>query len=388
MNTLQHKLVIDKNKYPLLFTIKKKNLEQTIYKIFETGYKCLYPDNKNLDTNIQNYELVNKINTLETTLEKLIGLSSTSSKKGEIGENLIEKIITDKYGDIKFTDMSKTDHSGDAWIKFDSLNDKIMLEIKNYTNKVNKDEIIKMKNDMKTNNINWGIFISWNSKINNYREFDIDTFNHQGQVYTIILISNLSNDIDRIDMGIQIIKKLILNYSKSENFPWVTNKIKSDLDKLNELILINYQLRDWFEEMELSIKSSLSKYYNKLRDYQLEIDLLVKNITENIKGTINESLSSNYNNNNQNYNNLLELYKDNKKILSVLSKIVDKLNKKNINIDNIQTNNCNLLKNNNQFGFLKVQTKKILLFIQKYNMTLEFNLLDNDDTLKIVDSIL
>ena len=61
MNTLQHKLVIDKNKYPLLFTIKKKNLEQTIYRIFETGYKCLYPDNKNLDSNIQNYELVIKL---------------------------------------------------------------------------------------------------------------------------------------------------------------------------------------------------------------------------------------------------------------------------------------------------------------------------------------
>jgi len=386
MNTLQHNINIDENKYPLLFTIKKKELDNIIHKIFDTGYKCLYPNTKNLDTNINNYDLVNKINTLETTLEKLIGLSSTSSRKGEIGENLIEKIITDKYGDITFTDMSKTDHSGDAWINFDSFNDKIMLEIKNYTNKVNKDEVIKMKNDMKTNNINWGIFISWNSNINNYREFDIDTFNHQGQVYTIILISNLSNDIDRIDMGIQIIKKLISNYSTSENFPWVTNKIKSDLDKLNELILINYQLRDWFEEMEISIKSSLNKYYNKLRDYQLEIDLLVKNITENIKGTINESL---YNNNDiNNYNNLLELYKDNKKILSILSKITDKLNKKTINVEDISKNNCNLIKNNTKIGFLKIQTKKILLFIQKYNMTLEFNLVDNDDTLKILDSIL
>ena len=135
-----------------------------------------------------------------------------------------------------------------------------------------------------------------------------------------------------------------------------------------------------------SIKSSLNKYYNKLRDYQLEIDLLVKNITENIKGTINESL---YNNNDiNNYNNLLELYKDNKKILSILSKITDKLNKKTINVEDISKNNCNLIKNNTKIGFLKIQTKKILLFIQKYNMTLEFNLVDNDDTLKILDSIL
>jgi hypothetical protein len=378
MNTIEHNITIHKDIYPIIFSIKKKELDSTILKIFDTGYKCLYPDENNIDKNVNNYELVNKISTLDSTLERLIGLSSNSSKKGELGENLIEKIITSKYGDIKYTDMSNTGHSGDAWIKFDSLNDNIMLEIKNYTNKVNKDEIIKMKDDMKTNNINWGVFISWNSTVNNYREFDIDTFNHQGQVYTIIIISNLSNDVDRLDMGIQILRKLISNYSNSEKFPWVTNKIKSDLDKLNEIIMINYQLRDWFQEMESSIKSSLNKYYSKLRDYQLEIDSIVKNITENINGTmINSVVDNDYN-----YQELLEKYKDNKKIAPVLAKIVDNFQKNNIIVDE-----NNIIKENNIIGNIKIQQKKILLFIDKYNMTLEFNLEDNDNTLTLLDSL-
>ena len=378
MNTMDVNINIDKKKYPILFSIKKSDLDNTILKIFDVGYNCLYPDETKVEQNVNSFDLANKISTLDTTLGRLIGLSSTSSKKGELGENLIEKIITEKYGDIKYTDMSKTGHSGDAWIKFDSLTDNIMLEIKNYTNKVNKDEIIKMKNDMKTNNINWGVFISWNSGINNYREFDIETFNHQGQVYTIIMISNLSNDVDRLDMGIQILRKLISNYSNSEKFPWVTNKIKSDLDKLHEIITINYQLRDWFEEMESSIKSSLNKYYNKLRDYQLEIDSLVKNIIENINGTVTESLVDN----DYNYQELHEKYKDNKKIVPVLAKLVDNFQKNNISVEE-----NNLIKENNKVGTIKVQQKKILLLVDKYNMTLDFNLEDNDNSLKLLDSL-
>nr|QFG74245.1 MAG: hypothetical protein [Megaviridae environmental sample] len=380
MNTLTCKIILNKEEYPILTKLKKSELNGVILEIFNTGYKCIYP--KEINTNIKNNELLNKINTLETTLERLIGLSSTSSKKGELGEALIEEQITQKYGDIKYTDMSKTSHSGDAWIKFDSLNDKIMLEIKNYTNKVNKDEIIKMKNDMKTNNINWGVFISWNSGVNNYREFDIDTFNHQGQVYTIIIISNLSNDVDRLDMGMQLIKKLIQNYSNSEKFPWVTNKIKSDLEKLNEIIMINYQLRDWFNEMENSIKGSLNKYYTKLRDYQLEIDSLVKNITNNINGTIEESIISP----NFNFENILEKYKDNKKLLPMLSKIIDKLQKNNIYMTDFNENN--LYKDQEKIGNIKIQTKKILLIIHKYNMTLEYSFESNDSALNVLDSLL
>lgn len=377
MDTLNHNLKLTKKDYPYLFKLRKKELEPLLDDIFKTGYNCIF--NEQTKVNTENNQIAYKISSLENTLEKLIGLSVNSSKKGELGENLVEEILKKKYSDINYTNMSTVKHSGDAWIKFNDINDNIMLEIKNYVTKVDKDEIIKMKNDMKTNNINWGIFISWNSSVNNYKEFDIDTFNHQGQVYTIIILTNLSNDIDRIDMGIQLIRKLILNYSNSEKFPWVTNKIKSDLDKLNEIIQINYQLRDWYDEMEKSIKLSLNKYYSKLRDYQLEIDTLVKNITLNINGTMEESLCIN----NYDYHSFLENYKDNKKIFPILTKIIDKFKEKNIFIDNFI-----LLKNEKTIGLIKVQCKKIFININKYSMTLEFSGDDNHETLNLLTSVL
>ena len=44
-------------------------------------------------------------------------------------------------------------------------NMKIILEIKNYTNTVNRDEITKLEYDMKYNNINWAIMTSFNSNL-------------------------------------------------------------------------------------------------------------------------------------------------------------------------------------------------------------------------------
>ena len=151
------------------------------------GYEIYSPNN--LDNKIDNNKITNKIDNLGVVLEKLIGLSVSSSKKGELAENILENIITKKYGDIKYNNMSQVNHSGDAWLNFDSFNQVVMLESKNYSIKVNKDEVIKMKNDMITNNIQWGILVSFNSQVQGYRNFDIETFNHQGKIYTIVILS-------------------------------------------------------------------------------------------------------------------------------------------------------------------------------------------------------
>ena len=270
---MEFNLQLNKQDYPLLFKIKKKELNKVINDIFKLGYNKYFPS---FDTdNEESNGIESKLDVLETTLEKLIGLSSTSSRKGELAENMLENLISLKYGDIKYTDMSQVNHSGDAWLNIDGIDNTIMLESKNYTTKVNKEEITKMRNDMITNNIRWGIFVSWNSQIQGFRDFDIETFNHQGNVFTIIMIAKLSDDVDRLDMGIQVVRKLLKNYSELNKFPWVTSKITHDLDQLNGVINLNYQLRNWFEDMENNIKSALTKYYTNMREYQFKIDKYV-----------------------------------------------------------------------------------------------------------------
>jgi len=371
------KFNILEKEFPILFKMKKKERDGIIKHIFKLGYECYFP-NIDEDTNKENNKLVSKIDNLESVLEKLIGLSSSSMRKGEIAENILEKIVTEKYGDIKYIPMAQVNHSGDAWLKFDSFEKTVMLESKNYTVKVNKDEINKMKNDMISNNIQWGILVSFNSEIQGYRNFDIDTFNHQGKVYTIVFLSELSQDVDRIDMGIQVIRKLITNYAKLNTFPWITTKIKSDLDKLNEIINLNYQLRNWFQDMENTIKVSLNKYYSNMREYQHKIDISIKEIIKNIEGTMETSLSiSDFN-----YEDYIDKYKDNKKLFLVLTKIIDKFKSKKIIIQD-----DNLVIDDNIVGIIKIQKKKIILYSNKINATSEYGLEDKDNVYHFIDLI-
>ncbi len=369
---------ITEKEFPILFKFKKKEIDLIVKDIFKIGYESYFPE-KNMEGIVENNKLVNKLDTLETVLEKLIGISSSSMRKGEIAENVLENLITKKYGDIKYIPMAQVNHSGDAWLNFDSFEENVMLESKNYTVKVNKDEIIKMKNDMVTNNIQWGILVSFNSQIQGYREFDIDTFNHEGKVYTIVFLSELSKDIDRIDMGIQVIRKLVCNYSKLNNFPWITSKIKSDLEKLNEIINLNYQLRNWFIEMENNIKNSLNKYYTNMRDYQHKIDISINDIIKNIEGTMEDSLIKT----DFNYPNYLNQYKDNKKLFMILTKIVDKFKEKNIIVED-----DNLIINNEIIGNIKIQKKKIYLYSKKINATSEFGIEEKDNVYGFIDLLI
>lgn len=367
---MEFNLQLNKQDYPLLFKIKKKELSRVINDIFKLGYNKYFPS---FDTdNEESNGIESKLDVLETTLEKLIGLSSTSSRKGELAENMLENLISLKYGDIKYTDMSQVNHSGDAWLNIDGINDTIMLESKNYTTKVNKDEITKMRNDMITNNIRWGIFVSWNSQIQGFRDFDIETFNHQGNVFTIIMMAKLSDDVDRLDMGIQVVRKLLKNYSELNKFPWVTNKITHDLDQLNGVINLNYQLRNWFEDMEYNIKSALTKYYTNMREYQFKIDKYVEDITKNINGTLNESLTIN-NNSHFNYQDYLNKYKDNKKLFVLLAKILDQFKSKYIIIKD-----DDIYQLDDPIGNIKIQKKKVILTWINFNSTTEF-VVDSDN---------
>ena len=238
-----------------------------------------------------------------------------------------------------------------------------MLESKNYTYKVNKDEIDKLQNDMITNNIKWGIFFSWNSSIQGYRDFDITTFNDNGNTYTIVMVGNLVNNLDMIDISIMVIRKLINNFSNLETFPWVTSKINSHLDDLNKIISLNYQLTNHFNIMEKSIKSSMDKYYNMMREYQHNIDTNINNIIDEIKGTMKVSIT----NTNFNYVEYLNQYKKIKKIFILLTKIIDILQNNNIII-----NENNILKDNITIGNIKILGKKIIITISKYNANCEF----------------
>ena len=342
---------IDENRFIMLNKIKKNNFNDIILKILEIGYDIYFPKKEILLNNIDNnilldklnkLDISDKINTLENTLSKLIGFSNNSIKKGNIAENILENIITERYDDLLYEKMNHVPHSGDGWLILNN-NKKIIVESKNYTTTINKEEINKLQYDMIYNNIKWGLLVSLNSPIQGVKELDIITFIHNNENYTIITISNLINDLSKLD-----------DY---KSFPWVIKDITTNLHELNDIINKNYILRDQYYILEKDIHKSINSYYTILRDYQYDLDKKINNIIIKIQKSMEESII--INDDNVIYNNILSTYKS-KKIFLILSKLLDLLQNKKCKL--LENEECYIINyENNDIGKIKIQLKKIII---------------------------
>jgi hypothetical protein len=373
---------IKSNEYPILFKLKKVELNKITNLIFKTGYDILYPniDKTKVQEKTEYNDIINKIEllknefahplgNLESSLEKLIGISSNSAKKGEFAENLLENIFSQRYGDITFKKTNHIAHSGDAWLYLPD--DKIiMLESKNYTSTVGKDEITKLHNDMITNHIQWALFVSFNSNIQGLKEMDFYNFTHNNEIYNVVSISNLSTDINKLDLGLTIIRKLMSLSSYNINFPWIVKNIKNELDELNDVIKRNYLIRDNFLLVEKDIHKSLNIFYNKLRDYQWELEQKIQQVILNIQSTITESIELNLNNTSKDIIDYCTSKE--KKLFTIITKICDTLNKKNILI--IKNTNWDLSLHNEIIGNIKITAKKIILEFTNLDIIINFSL--------------
>lgn len=407
MSLIEVTLTINEKEYPMLNNFKKKELDKFLLKIFKTGYQIHFPPQNKIEQQVEfnelierienikneikdeinNSEITDKINSLESSLSKLIGLSSNSCKKGNFGENVLEEIFSQRYGDIQFERKSNVPHSGDAWLYLPD-NKIIMLESKNYTSIVNKDEIIKLQSDMINHHIKWGILASFNSQIQGMKELDFHTFNHNNETYFVIMISNLSNDIHKLDLGLQIIRKLMINIDNLPEFPWVVKDITHNLNELSKIIQKNYFLRDAYYNMERDIQKSLSGYHITLRDYQYDIEQKINEITKKIQATIATTLQ--LANKEPDYQEILEKYQD-KKILPIIVRLVDVAQNKKWEVDyDEESGDWIISHKENDVGRVRIQQKKAIVTIPTNELTLTLNIgkdKENNKNLDIIKSL-
>jgi hypothetical protein len=370
--------------------LKESALDTILKEIFKIGYDIYFPPKEYKAQQVELNTLVTKLDSFESSLSKLIGLSSNSCKKGNFGENVLEEIFNQRYGDIQFERKSNTPHSGDAWLYLPD-NKIIMLESKNYTTVINKDEINKLQSDMITHHIKWGVLASFNSNIQGMKELDFHTFLHNSETYGIIMISNLSTDIHKLDLGLQIIRKLIVCVDNLEDFPWVVSDITNNLNELNQIIQKNYILRDTFYTMEKDIYKLLDGYHVHLRNYQYEIEMKINEIINKIKSTITASIELNKEPDMQ---SILQYYQDKKilPLLPLITRLIDIIQQKKWSIeyefeelyewkiiDNTDETNC--------LFDVKIQRKKIIITTPDNVMTLVLNLNKDTENHKVFDII-
>jgi hypothetical protein len=404
-------LKLSNKDYPMLQTIKKKDIDKLALDIFRTGYMIYFP-NKDKTLEKQEYEelrnsivalreeiadsdltdigdiIVSKINEkiepLNNSLSKLLGLQTASCKKGELGENIIQNAFTTRYGDILYEDKSHVAHSGDAWL-FLPDGKVVMVESKNYTNTINKNEIEKMEYDMKHNNIRFCLFLSLNAPIQGFRDMDFHTFTHNGDMYFAIMVSNLTNNISKLDLAFNMIRKLIEIMNTPDKFPWIQKKIHEGLNRVNEIIAKNYLLRDNFYTMEKSIYSAMDVYHKDLRNFQYELEETIKSLTDEINSTMVESVQKK-----KTVKDIMIKHKD-KKIYSVVAHISDLIEKKKWEVKTTDDNKYDLYNKGQKIGHFEVQLKKAKINFISNQLELTFNAGSskiNNQNLKIIETSL
>lgn len=403
--------------YPLLKTIKGDQLNSFVKRIFDHGYKVLYPDIN--DNNLQqqqlesmskqeildsiNYlrgdigemELQNKLDNLSLVLEKFLGLSQNSNKKGEITEDIIYQLFTSKYKDLAYEKTRDIPHSGDGILTFPNkvtnkltgnTKLKVLVEIKNYTSTVKKEEIEKFKYDMKFNNIDFGLFISLKSSIQGHSQLDYEKMIHNNKEYNMVYVSHIDMETTKIDAALLVLTKIfeLEGQTKKLDIEWIHEQINSHF---KELVLISERtsfLKDNFLVMESTIKNSLNEHYKLLRDYQYDMDKQINSIWEKMNTDFGKAEKSLLEKNE--LTNILDQYKEDK-CYSLMTKIFSILENNKITLNGTEKWSLNYL--NENIGEMKKSKNKIVITLINPSLALGFvRNVDNDQNLKFLDLIL
>lgn len=408
--SIQLKLLV--NKYPLLKTIKDDEMEKFVENVFDYGYKILYPEIDNqmkykselealtrkeitnqieeLKEKLDDNDVGLKLDNLSDILEKFLGLSNNSNKKGEITEDIIYQILTTKYKDLSYEKTRHIPHSGDGILMFPNKL-KTLVEIKNYTSTVKKDEIDKFEYDLKFNNINFGLFISLKSSIQGHSQLSYQKMIHNNKEYHMIFVSHVSNEMSKIDAAMLVLNRLFeLNNNEINRtkLDWIQNQINSHFKELVKVSERTSFLKDQFLSMETNIKDNLNNFYALIRDYQYEIDQKINQIWFKMNSDFgkaeNELVKQTI------YDNILESYQDDKS-LHILTRLFDILKNYDINLKIMNEKSWILIKKDEEIGEIKKTKSKTIISLKNPMLDLIFirNKDDeNDMNIKFLNQIL
>ena len=240
---------------------------------------CDYKTKNDYET----YQIKESIQQLQQVTKDIFGLSKTSQKRGEIGENMIYTIFQNDYQNYSFEKTNHVSHSADAIVTTPN-NDKFLLEIKNYQNVVDQKEIIKLKYDMEYTNINYALLISIQSGIVGKKTIDIEKFIINNKEQTIVYCSYIFDEPHKLHSCITLLESLIK--IKSENYNYFKDEIIETIKDITEIYDIIKNLNSQYLLVENNIKEQLSNFYLIIRDYQIKIKDKINKISKKIDDMI------------------------------------------------------------------------------------------------------
>lgn len=230
-----------------------------------------------------------KIDVIDDKLNSFLHLQSNSSKKGEISENICRKLLTKKYTNWEFNDVSSDNYSGDCRAINTDIGE-ILYEFKNYDTNVNREQVIKFHRDLEYTGIQYGIFISNTSGIVGKKNIEWEIIQNNK---IVIYVSNIGYNgygcIIGTELLLSLVKINILDISKmnyyynyeidqlKENLIQLTDNYKNNLENLtkhkylikeqkNKIIHSLETLERSIFDIEIEQKSIFKKIFHLLND--------------------------------------------------------------------------------------------------------------------------
>ena len=259
--------------------ICRKFKDDVVNNINDKNYSVITEIEK-LRTQINSLNVDKKMDEFNTVLNDLFGINNTSCKKGEMSEDFIYQIFENKYKNYCYDKKRNIPHNADGELN-SPTGLKSLVEIKNYTNSVNNDEIEKFKNDLYHTGINYGIFISIKSGIIGHHNVDYKVIKHNNKDYHIVFISNLLNESSKLEAGILLLEKIYSlnkNVDKHQDMNFLYDNIILYLKDIEKTTIKTSQLKDKFLLVERNIQDNLNDYYKNFRDYEIDLNNKIKNI--------------------------------------------------------------------------------------------------------------
>jgi hypothetical protein len=205
-----------------------KELERTLENQLNTVAYTLQQSTTVLNTlkeNVNNSAVSQ--NKLSGEIEGFLGKSKNSAHKGKLGEEALSKVLHSLYNSAEITNTTGSKASGDFIMKRMDKPD-VMIENKEYSNNIPKEEVSKFIRDIDTLNMS-GIFISQHSGIAFKQNFQIDI--NKGNV--LVYIQKCDYNSESIRTAFDIIDNLSVKLNEFYTDDGSSSISKDILDDIN-----------------------------------------------------------------------------------------------------------------------------------------------------------
>jgi len=277
---------MDDNQNILDEYLQNEHKEDYIKQLIHNGYMmslCILPTMKSCGC----CSTMNSLREDLTELFEPFQNVGNSSRNGRFGEIFASSLFTKRNPHIEYTDTASIEKSGDAIINLNNHDIKqIMIDYKYYDSPIPSTEVDKLVRDLHAQNIDYGILLSYKSKISKRKNIDYDIIDGK----LIVFVAAYGLDIFVLEMAIEYIKKLYEcnSLSMSQKITELVNK--QTMNTISELYETIYELSRDLSQNINKIKENQDKinkmFYSMIHDGQkilTKMNILLEKVDTNIK---------------------------------------------------------------------------------------------------------